>query len=105
MNQKAMMMIELTLQKNAACKDKDTNMFFVDEVPISDATIRMGIAKAISVCNRCDVQALCLMTAVNNEEEYGIWGGFTSKERKKIFNGINMTIDEAEEAVQWKRNL
>ena len=64
-----------------------------------------GIAKAISVCNRCDVQALCLMTAVNNEEEYGIWGGFTSKERKKIFNGINMTIDEAEEAVQWKRNL
>jgi hypothetical protein len=100
-----MMMSKTVLEKEAACKDKDTNIFFVDEVPVSSPAIRMGIAKAISICNICNVQALCLMTAVNNEEEYGIWGGLTSKERKKMFKNKKITLEEAEEVVLWKRSL
>lgn len=101
---------ELSLQNDAACKNKDVGMFFVDEGPISDSSIRNNIIKAVSLCNLCPVQDQCLMTAVNNDEEFGIWGGFTSKERKKMFGKKNIsnkkiTIDEARELVLWKRSL
>lgn len=97
----------LSLQSDAACKDKGPQMFFVDEGPVSNASIRMAIGKAIAICNTCRVQALCLMTAVNSsEDEYGIWGGFTRKERRKLFTeDQKITIEEAEELVSWKRNL
>lgn len=101
---------KLSLQNDAACKDKNVDMFFVDEGPISDNNIRNNIIKAVSLCNLCPVQDQCLMTAVNNDEEFGIWGGFTSKERKKIFGKKTIvkkkiTIDEARELVLWKRSL
>lgn len=97
---------QLNLKEHAACKDKGAEMFFVDEGPISNPKIRIAISKAISLCNRCDVQDLCLMTAVNNEEEFGIWGGFTKKERKKLFSeGQKITREEALEHTTWKRNL
>ena len=97
----------VSLQSDAACKDKGPQMFFVDEGPISDNSIRTAINKAIAICNTCKVQALCLMTAVNSDEdEYGIWGGFTRKERRKHFTeDQKITIEEAEEFVSWKRNL
>lgn len=101
---------DLSLQDYAACKDKGVDMFFVDEGPISDVHIRNAITRAIALCNLCPVQDKCLMIAVNNDEEFGIWGGFTSKERKKIFGKKSIvkkkiTIEEARELVLWKREL
>lgn len=97
----------LSLQNDAACRDKGPEMFFVDEGPVTNSSVRLAIGKAIAVCNMCPVQAMCLMTAVNSDEdEYGIWGGFTRKERRKIFDeGQKITLDEAEEYVTWKRNI
>lgn len=97
---------QLSLKEHAACKDKGVDMFFVDEGPVSNPKIRIAIGKAVSLCNRCDVQHLCLMSAVNNDEEFGIWGGFTRKERRKLFSeGQKITQEEAMEHVVWKRNL
>jgi WhiB family redox-sensing transcriptional regulator len=101
---------KLSLQEYAACKDKGVDIFFSDEGPISDVKIRNSIAKAIALCNLCPVQDKCLMTSVNNEEEFGIWGGFTSKERKNMFGKKGktrgkITIEEARELVLWKRTL
>lgn len=98
---------ELSLQTDAACKDKGTEMFFVDEGPISNKSVRTNINKAVSICNSCPVQDICLMTAVNSDEdEYGIWGGFTRKERRKMFmEGEKITIEEAKDYVLWKRSL
>lgn len=92
------------IRPKAACKDKDTAMFFVDEGPISNSKIRIAISKAVAICNKCDVQIECLVSAVNNNEEFGIWGGLTSKERKKMIISP-ITIDEAKEVVLWKRSL
>jgi WhiB family transcriptional regulator, redox-sensing transcriptional regulator len=88
----------------AACKDKGAEMFFVDEGPISNAKIRIAIGKAVSICNTCEVQVECLINSVKNNEEFGIWGGFTAKERKKKFNN-SIDFETALEAVIWKRNL
>lgn len=95
---------QLSLQNDAACKDKSTEMFFVDEGPLSDIGIRNAIKRAVAICNLCSVQDVCLMTAVNNGEEFGIWGGFTTKERKKMFKkGDKIDIEEAKDLVIWKR--
>lgn len=98
---------ELSLQNDAACKDKGPGMFFVDEGPISNQSVRIAVSKAIAICNTCTVQHICLMTAVNSDEdEYGIWGGFTRRERRKTFEeGQKITIEEALRYVVWKRSL
>lgn len=93
-----------SIKSKAACKDKGADMFFVDEGPISNSKIRVAIGKAVAVCNNCSVQVECLINAVTNNEEFGIWGGFTSKERKKIFKN-SIDYDAAKEAVLWKRSL
>lgn len=95
-----------SINQQAACRDKDTQMFFVDEGPISNRSVRLAIAKAVAICNSCPVQSECLMNAVNNAEEFGIWGGTTSKERKPLLaRKEKMDIEEARRYVQWKKTL
>lgn len=101
---------DISIETGAVCKEKGVDMFFVEEGPISDVSIRNAIARAVALCNLCPVQHKCLMIAVNNEEEFGIWGGYTSKERKKIFGKRgkikkNITIEEAKDFVLWKRGM
>lgn len=43
---------------------------------------KINIAKAM--CARCDVVERCLQFALDNEIQYGIWGGTTPEERQKI---------------------
>ena len=92
------------IQSKAACRNKATEMFFVDEGPISDAKIRIAIGKAVTVCNGCEIQVECLMNAVNNGEEFGIWGGFTARERRKVI-GDSIDYEKALEVVKWKRSM
>lgn len=92
------------VKSKAACKDKGSEMFFVDEGPISDAKIRIAIGKAVTLCNKCEIQVECLMASVSNNEEFGIWGGFTARERRKMF-GQSITYETALEAVKWKRSM
>ena len=41
-----------------------------------------GDAKA--VCDRCPVEEKCLENALENREPHGIWGGKTTRERRRI---------------------
>lgn len=36
------------------------------------------------ICARCDVKAECLEWALDNDERYGVWGGLSENERKKL---------------------
>jgi WhiB family redox-sensing transcriptional regulator len=36
------------------------------------------------ICRRCPVQEPCLRYALENEERYGVYGGFSERERRKI---------------------
>jgi WhiB family transcriptional regulator, redox-sensing transcriptional regulator len=36
------------------------------------------------VCARCPIKQACLDYAIDNEEQYGIWGGMTPRQRLKI---------------------
>ncbi len=41
-------------------------------------------SKAKSVCIRCPVRVKCLQVALENGEEFGIWGGLTALERQAL---------------------
>lgn len=63
-------------QMKAACLEADPEIFFPE---------RGGSSKAArTVCIRCDVRMECLRYALRNREQFGIWGGTSERERRKL---------------------
>lgn len=44
-------------------------------------------ATAKKVCTTCAVREQCLAWALENDERFGIWGGLTERERRKLPRG------------------
>jgi len=36
------------------------------------------------VCQTCEVRLECLEAALGNDERFGIWGGLSERERRKL---------------------
>jgi len=64
----------------AACHDSDPELFF----PAS----RMDEDRALALCAICPVEGECLDYALESRERFGIWGGTTDKERRKLIRRI-----------------
>ena len=60
----------------AACAGTDHRLFF-------GLTDRL-VTEARAVCAGCPVQAECLSYAMDNEEQFGVWGGLTVRERRAL---------------------
>jgi WhiB family redox-sensing transcriptional regulator len=60
----------------ALCAQTDPEAFF----PEKGGSTR----EAKAVCGRCTVSAECLDYALENQERYGIWGGHSERERRKL---------------------
>ncbi|MCW2901719.1 MAG: WhiB family transcriptional regulator [Streptosporangiaceae bacterium] len=67
---------ELAWQDRALCAETDPEAFF----PLKGGSIRA----AKKVCLRCDVRAECLQRALVQDERYGVWGGKSEGERRKL---------------------
>lgn len=72
---------------DAACKGVDTELFF----PPRDKNLYKVIAnQAKSYClgpngkSPCPVRAECLWDAVSRDEQHGIWGGLSHRERNAL---------------------
>lgn len=63
-------------QQDAACLGVDPDLFF----PERGASTR----EAKEVCAGCQVRAGCLEYALANGEKFGIWGGLSERERRRI---------------------
>ena len=63
-------------QDEGNCLGADPDLFF----PSPGDSLKA--AKA--VCNSCVVRAECLEYALENGEKYGIWGGMSERERRRI---------------------
>jgi WhiB family transcriptional regulator, redox-sensing transcriptional regulator len=63
-------------QTKARCTEVDPEIFFPE---------RGGSSKAArAVCSNCDVRMQCLEYALNNKEQFGIWGGTSERERRRL---------------------
>jgi WhiB family transcriptional regulator, redox-sensing transcriptional regulator len=63
-------------QDEANCLGVDPDLFF----PERGASTR----EAKEVCRGCVVRAECLEYALANGEKFGIWGGMSERERRRI---------------------
>jgi WhiB family redox-sensing transcriptional regulator len=60
----------------AACQGVDSDLFFPERGD--------DLSGAKAVCRQCPVREDCLEHALVNREHYGIWGGMSERERKRI---------------------
>jgi WhiB family redox-sensing transcriptional regulator len=67
---------DLTWQEYANCLGVDPDLFF----PERGASTR----EAKEVCRGCVVRDDCLEYALGNGEKFGIWGGMSERERRRI---------------------
>lgn len=66
----------LSWQTDALCSQTDPEAFF----PEKGGSTR----DAKRVCTSCDVRGECLEYALQNDERFGIWGGLSERERRKL---------------------
>ena len=66
----------LSWQERSLCAQTDPEAFF----PEKGGSTR----EAKKVCVGCDVPPECLEYALANDERFGIWGGLSERERRKL---------------------
>jgi len=77
------------------CAQTDPEEFFPDKGGTS------RIAK--SVCARCPVAAECLDYALKHGERYGIWGGLSERERRKVAKALGLGDGRANNGTNRKQ--
>jgi WhiB family redox-sensing transcriptional regulator len=66
-------------QERALCAQTDPEAFF----PEKGGSTR----EAKRICGGCDVRAECLDYALAHDERFGIWGGLSERERRRLRRG------------------
>ena len=66
----SMQSVATVIARRARCADPDSaySHLFFSEDPIN-------VARAKAMCATCTVRQLCLSTALQRQEAYGVWGG------------------------------
>ncbi|SDS29296.1 MULTISPECIES: WhiB family transcriptional regulator [Microterricola] len=66
----------LAWQTDSLCAQTDPEAFF----PEKGGSTR----DAKKICGSCEVRTECLEYALANDERFGIWGGLSERERRKL---------------------
>ena len=69
---------------SAACQGERGILFYPPMRPEKKSTRAAREHRAKQVCAGCDVRAECLEQALSNGERYGVWGGMTDLERRRL---------------------
>jgi len=67
---------QLAWQSDSLCAQTDPEAFF----PEKGGSTR----DAKRICASCEVRSQCLEYALANDERFGIWGGLSERERRKL---------------------
>jgi WhiB family transcriptional regulator, redox-sensing transcriptional regulator len=67
-------------QERALCAQTDPEAFF----PEKGGSTR----EAKRICQGCEVRDACLDYALAHDERFGIWGGLSERERRRLKRGI-----------------
>ncbi len=67
---------DLTWQDDALCAETDPEAFFPEKGGSTTTAKR--------VCRACNVRAECLKYALEHQERFGIWGGMSERERRRL---------------------
>jgi WhiB family transcriptional regulator, redox-sensing transcriptional regulator len=67
-------------QERSACYGLDAEIFF--------PTTEEEASLALSYCAVCPVKQVCLAWALQNGERYGVWGGTTEQQRRRLNRSV-----------------
>lgn len=62
-------------KQQAVCANSDPDLLFVTGAAQRDAA---------RLCSGCPVKTECLAEALDNQVEYGVWGGMTERQRRAL---------------------
>ncbi len=68
--------VELSWQEQSLCAQTDPEAFF----PEKGGSTR----EAKRICVGCEVKSECLEYALAHDERFGIWGGLSERERRRL---------------------
>jgi len=71
---------ETDWHERALCAQTDPEAFF----PEKGGSTR----EAKKICTGCEVRAECLSYALANDERFGIWGGLSERERRRLKRSV-----------------
>lgn len=71
--------LDFTWQADAACRGIDTALFFPER---GEPT-----AEVKAVCRACPVREACLTYALDAREKWGLWGGSSERQRRRMRKG------------------
>ena len=66
----------LAWQSDSLCAQTDPEAFFPEK--------GRSTRDAKKICASCEVRTRCLEYALQNDERFGIWGGLSERERRKL---------------------
>lgn len=75
----------LPWQTEAKCLQAEPDTFF----PEKGGSTR----EAKKVCQSCEVRAECLEYALEHDERFGIWGGLSERERRRLKKAVGQDFD------------
>lgn len=78
----------------APCSTTDLEAFF----PEKGGTAR----DAKRVCAGCDIRERCLQYAMDRDERFGVWGGFSERERRRLKRGEVVAFKIPKQALKPK---
>lgn len=70
-------MDDLEWQERANCRTADLEVFY--------STEEEDIRSALAYCRTCAVREACRDHAMTYREAFGVWGGTTERERRRVF--------------------
>lgn len=65
----------LFIREEALCAQSDPDLWFEERTILA--------REAISICSQCPVMEECRQFAIDNDVDYGIWGGMTTAQRRR----------------------
>lgn len=71
-------------RSNAACRGMTVELFFKPADGETSEQRRAREAAAKAICEACPVRIECLDHALATDERYGIWGGTTAADRRRL---------------------
>jgi hypothetical protein len=79
------------LDGGTPCAQTDPELFFPEKGGSAKTPKRMCWGDEAAGISQCPVREACLQYALDNDERFGVWGGYSERERRKIRGQVDAT--------------